>query len=112
MVDDLKVFCKTCDECQEQICTDVILCIFVLSLCRKFDKTSAELHPIPVKGEVWHIIGVDLIGPLPETPQKDKYIMTVSYLFSKWPEATALPDKTAIGVSEFLFHCFTRHGSR
>ena len=38
------------------------------------------------------------------------YIMTVCYLFSKWPEATALPDKTAIGVSEFLFHCFTRHG--
>ncbi|KAL5457779.1 hypothetical protein EMCRGX_G035073 [Ephydatia muelleri] len=31
-------------------------------------------------------------------------------VFSKWPEATALPDKTAIGVAEFLFHCFTRHG--
>ena len=81
----------------------------VLSLCRKFDKTSAELHPIPVKGEVWHTIGVDLIGPLPETPQKNKY-MIVSCLFSKWPEATALPDKTAIGFAEFLFHCFTRHG--
>ena len=74
----------------------------VLSLCRKFDKTSAELHPIPVKGEVWHTIGVDLIGPLPETPRKNKYIMTVSCLLSKWPEATALPDKTAIGVTEFL----------
>ena len=41
-------------------------------------------------------IGVDLIGPLPEG---NKYIMTVSCLFSKWPEATALPDKTATGVS-------------
>ena len=36
--------------------------------------------------------------------------MTVSCLFSKWPEATALFEKTAIGVAEFLFHCFTRHG--
>ena len=36
--------------------------------------------------------------------------MTVSCLFSKWPEATALPDKTATGVAEFLFLCFTRHG--
>ena len=36
--------------------------------------------------------------------------MTVSCFFSKWPEATALPDKTAIGVAEFLFKCFTRHG--
>ena len=37
--------------------------------------------------------------------------MTVSCLFSKWPEATALPDKTATGVAEFLFFlCFARHG--
>ena len=37
-------------------------------------------------------------------------IIIVSCLFSKWPEATALPDKTATGVAEFLFLCFTRHG--
>ena len=63
---------------KEQIGTDVILYIFVLSLCRKFNKTSAELHPIPVKGEVWHTIGGELIGPLPETPQKinDWHVMT------------------------------------
>ena len=36
--------------------------------------------------------------------------MTVSCFFSKWPEATALADKTATGVAEFLFACFTRHG--
>ena len=77
-------------------------------LTRKFDKFTAELHPIPVKGEVWHTIGVDLIGPLPETEQGNKYIMTVSCYFSKWPEATALKDKSATG--EFLYHCFTRYG--
>ena len=77
---------------------------------RKFDKFSAELHPIPVKDKVWHTIGVDMIGPLPETPRGNKYLLTVSCLFSKWPEATALPDKTAAGVAEFLFRCFSRHG--
>ena len=82
---------------------------FVLSVQNICQDISAELHPIPVKGEVWHTIGVDLIGLLPETPQTHKSVMTVSCLFSKWPEATALPDKTAIGVAEFLFHCFTRH---
>ena len=40
----------------------------------------------------------------------NKYIMTVSCLFSKWPEATTLPNKIAIVVAEFLFKCFTRHG--
>ena len=70
------------------------------------------MHPIPDKDEVWHTIGVDLIGPLPITQKGNKYmyIMTVSCLFSKWPEATALPDKTATEVAEFLFLCFTRHG--
>ncbi|KAL5502732.1 hypothetical protein EMCRGX_G009551 [Ephydatia muelleri] len=37
MVDDVKEFCKTCDKCQRAN--------------RTFDKTSAELHPIPVKRE-------------------------------------------------------------
>ena len=63
-----------------------------------------------MKAEVWHTVGVDLIGPLPQTPRGNRYIMTVSCLFSKWPEATALKDKGADGVAEFLFKCFTVHG--
>lgn len=78
--------------------------------CRKFDKTASELHPIPVHPQVWHTIGVDLIGPLPTTARGNKYIMTVSCFFSKWPEATALTNKTAVEVAKFLFKCFTRHG--
>ena len=61
---------------------------------------------------MWHTIGVDLIGPLPETQKGNKYIMTVYCLFSKGPEATSLSDKTATGVIEFHFLCFTRHGCR
>ena len=59
---------------------------------------------------MWHTIGVDLIGPLPQTAQGNKYIVTASCFFSKWPEAAALPDKTAVGIAEFLFKCFTRFG--
>ena len=77
---------------------------------RKCDKVTAELHPIPVKDKVWHMIGADLIGPLPETARGNKYIPTVSCLSSKWPEATAVPDKPATGVAEFLFQCSCRHG--
>ena len=49
---------------------------------------------------------MDLIGPFPETPRGKKYIMTVSCLFSKWPEATALPDKMGTGVADFLLFVF------
>ena len=117
MVDDVKDFCRTCDKCQRAnrfellICNaiNVFNCMTFALIFRKFDKYTAELHPIPVKDEVWHTIGVDLIGPLPETPRGNKYILTISCFFSKWPEATALPDKIATGITEFLFKCFTRH---
>ena len=68
MVDDVKEFCKTCDKYQRANRYIYVLMLFYVTVYRKFDKTSAELHPIYVKGEVWHTIGVDLIGSLPETP--------------------------------------------
>jgi hypothetical protein len=63
-----------------------------------------------VKDEVWHTIGVDLIGSLPLTARGNKYIMTVSCYFSKRPEATALPDKLATRVADFLYKCFSHLG--
>lgn len=61
------------------------------------------LHPIPVKPEIWHQVGVDLIGPLTETPRGNKYIITLTDYFSKWAEAGPLPDKTALGVAKFVY---------
>ena len=55
----------------------------ILILYRKFDKFTAELHPVPVTSDVWHTIGAELIGPLPMTPRGNKYIMTVLCYFSK-----------------------------
>ena len=51
-------------------------------------------------------VGLDLIGPLPLTKKGNKYIVTLVDYFSKWPEATALPDKTAVGVAYFIFELF------
>ena len=47
--------------------------------------------------------------PLPTTSQGNLHILTVS-CFYKWPEVTALPDKSAVGIAEFLFKWFTRFG--
>ena len=46
---------------------------------------------------------IDLIGPLPETPQGNKYIVTLTDYFSKWAEAAPLPSKTADGVAKFMY---------
>ena len=87
---------QSCDVCQR--------------VKRMFDKPALSLHPVPVKLGVWQQIGIDLVGPLPETPSGNKYTMTVTDYFSKWPEAKAIPTKEARNVAEFLYALFMRHG--
>lgn len=77
---------------------------------RKFDKPSLSLHPVPVQKGPWKQVGIDLVGPLPETKSGNKYIMTVTDYFSKWPEAKAIPSKEACEVANFLYSLFMRHG--
>ena len=48
-------------------------------------------------------MGMDLIGPLPQTIQGNKYIVTVTDYFSKWAEAAPLPSKHAVGIAKFLY---------
>ena len=40
-------------------------------------KQRPELHPIPVTN-VWNQIGIDIVGPHPETVRGNKYIITVT----------------------------------
>eukprot|EP00731_Ephydatia_muelleri_P028242 Em0019g1115a len=68
----------------------------------KFIKSNAMLHPVPVRAQVWHKVGIDLIGPLPLIAKGNKYIVTLLDYFNKWPEASPLPNKTAIGVANFM----------
>ena len=54
------------------------------------------------------------MGPLPETPNGNKFICTVTDYYTKWAEATALPSKHATGVVNFLYKviimcAMTRH---
>lgn len=46
---------------------------------------------------------MDLVGPLPETSQGNKYIITITDYFSKWAEAAPLHDKTAASVARFMY---------
>ncbi|GAA6095043.1 uncharacterized protein LOC100692678 isoform X1 [Tachysurus ichikawai] len=41
----------------------------------------------PVK-EAWEVLGLDLIGPLPETARSNKYVLTMTTLYTKWDERT------------------------
>lgn len=54
-------------------------------------------------------VGIDLVGPLPRTAQGNRYIVTLVDYFSKWPEAEAIPDKSATSVALFLYKMICRY---
>ncbi|XP_071842970.1 uncharacterized protein [Apostichopus japonicus] len=95
LANDVLEYVKQCEACQKSNNT--------------FDKKVAKLHPIPVTS-VWHQVGVDMIGPLPETISGNKYVITLCDYFSKWPEAVAVRNKTAKTVANFLFETMARFG--
>lgn len=52
---------------------------------------------------------IDLVGPLPTTARGNKYIVTLVDYFSKWPEAEALPNRSAKSVVLFLYKMRSRY---
>lgn len=59
---------------------------------------------------LWCHVGIDIIRPLQETTRGNKYIVVISDYFSKWSEATAIPDKTSKSVADFLHIVIRRLG--
>ena len=78
--------------------------------CQRFEKVKTmapELHPIKVT-EPWHLLGMDLFGPLKPTKNGYQYVLTVTDYFTKWPEALPLRNKTAAEVATRLVDTFYR----
>ena len=80
----------------------------VKDICADCQRASKEtvipqgVKPIPVYGvlQCWH---VDLIGPFPTTVNGNKYSIVAINSVSKWPEAGALPNKTADWVKHWFW---------
>ena len=45
---------------------------------------------------------MDIMGPLPETPRGNRYILVVGDYFTKWKEAYPLPDIEALSIAKVL----------
>jgi hypothetical protein len=91
MGNDVAEYCKRCDVCQR--------------VNSRLGKAKAELHPIPVS-DVWKQIGIDLIGPLPESPRGYKYIITVTDYF--YADSTLRRTRTGAHART---HCYATDAS-
>ena len=60
-------------------------------------------HCAPLKQYVVEWFAIDILGPLPETPRKHKFILVVSDYFTKWTESYPIPSQVAEKLmSEFI----------
>lgn len=96
VTDDTKEFVRGCAACQKANPSN--------------KPPPSSLNPIPVKG-LFHRWGVDLVGPLKETKNGNKYVIVATEYLSRWPEAFAIPDKSAESVHKFLLDLVYRFGS-
>ena len=51
-------------------------------------------------------IQIDILGPLPETNRENKYVAVVVDMYTKWPEAYALPNQEADTVAQAVMDNF------
>ncbi len=65
---------------------------------------------IPLSFQVWSLVGIDIMGPFQESQSGNKYIVAITDHFSKWCEAEAIPDKSALSVANFIFKAVCRLG--
>jgi len=91
---DIKKYVESCDVCQR----------------RGRPKKNNELYPIPVNSPFYQI-GIDIVGPLPQTQRGKKYIVTAMDYLTKWPEVHALTETTAEKVVNFIYEqIICQHG--
>ena len=64
-----------------------------------------ELQSI-VPGYPLQIVAVDIMGPLPETPTHNRYVLVATDYFTRWTEAYAIPNLTAETVANKLLDEF------
>lgn len=97
MYNDVATYVQTCEVCQQTK--------------RHYHGKKAPLCPLPVE-EIftrWHI---DILGPLPTTADKYKYILVVTDAGSRWVESFPLRTQEAQEVADILVReIYCRYGS-
>src|SRR3954453_1069519 len=95
MYRDIQHYVSACDICQKRSKNRQIPPI-----------SSSRITPIP-----FHHIGIDVIGPLPITPTRNRYVVLAVNFFSKYPEGQALQKADASNITQFLYEdIICRHG--
>lgn len=74
--------------------------------------SAGPLQPLPCPARPFDRVGIDLYGPLPSTPDGNRWIIVAVDHLTRYAETSALPASTAKDVACFLLrHLILRHGA-
>ncbi len=92
---DVAEYCRTCPECQ----------------CSSGQKYArVPLVPLPIMGEPFQRIAMDVIGPLPKSRRGKRYILVICDYATRFPEAIPIRSVDAEAVAEELVNLFSKFG--
>ena len=92
---DVARHCMACGQCQK---------------CSPRQVKKAPLVPLPIMGEPFKRIAMDIVGPLPRSSSGKRYILVICDYATRYPEAVALRSIDANNVAEELIKVFARVG--
>ena len=94
--DDVSRYCQSCDICQGTI---------PKGRCGK-----TPLVAMPIIGEPFARVAIDLVGPLPMSGRKHRWILTLVDCATRYPEAIPMKGIDTIECAEELVNIFSRIG--
>ncbi|GFO40671.1 reverse transcriptase [Plakobranchus ocellatus] len=96
------------------VCSDVKNYTTSCHLCQIKPRTGRDrpalFQPVPIVGEPFERVIIELVGPLPLSSDKYEYLLTLVDVSTRWAEAVPLCRITAKDVAEALFSIFVRLG--
>ena len=85
------------------------------TICAKRKSPQVEkigLNPINVAEYPFHMMGMDILGPLKETVNGNKYIIVFTDYLTRWPEAFAIKNREAKTIAKvFINEIVSRHSA-
>ena len=74
-------------------------------------KVSRFQHKLVRPGFTFHTVAIDVVGPLPLTHCRNKYIIVAIDHLTKWVEAKAIPNQSATTTASFILeNTVYKHG--
>ncbi|GFO03173.1 Pol polyprotein [Plakobranchus ocellatus] len=92
----------------------VLLRVVVIVECQIKPRTGrdrpAPFQPVPIVGEPFERVMIDLVGPLQLSSDSYEYLLTLVEISTRWAEAVPLRRITVKDMTEALFSIFVRLG--